>query len=522
MKPIVKAILALCALCSCVLCGCASTHGNSAAKVGIYMSGSNQTSPESEFTGIKLTDALSESSKFTVTERTREFLSMIEKENAYQQSGAVDNSQIAEIGQKSGVTYVCVAELIDLSDFFPESKETLVTARFISVDSATVVASTYRIAALPNKPAIVAVSKLLVNDLLSAMKKRDQWVNLGEKGVKKENTAVYLVDGEVGMGKILQIFLINAVLKRDKYAISERTSSSLEALMSELKHQYSGAVADNQLAKLGKQSGVKYVIALRQIDNETRDGDGSRTDSQWVNIRMIDVTTGDIVKGKSKTEAVLFTNVKTLERSMASLIAAFLGNDTFHEPPPEPKAAPEKSTEERKDAGTKPNAAKQGKQPAALAQPANTAKEKNTPKPERVGSDNSQTAAKKTGRDVSEIKRVIERNTVAILSAYNTYKQQRRGAYSATAKKISVKISIDESGKVTAARIMESTLADADIEATVLSYVKRWAFEKIDKPGDVEEITFPIVFPADPPRLEENFGGGANMYDYDDYDDYDD
>jgi hypothetical protein len=503
MKLIVKTIPALCALCGCLLCGCASTRGDRAIKISVYMSGSNQTTDQSDFVRTKITDALTESSKFTVTERAQEYLNMIQQENAYQHSGVVDNSQIAEIGQKSGVTYVCVAELINLSDFFPESKDVLLTARFISVDSATVVASTYRITALPDPKTVGAVSKLLVDDLMRAMKKREQWVKLGEKGVKKENTAIYLVDGEVGMGKILQTFLINAVLKRDKYAISERTSSSLETLMRELKHQYSGEVADNQLAKLGKQSGVKYVITLRQINNE--EWVGKHTDSQWVNIRMIDVTTGDIVKGKSKMFPIDFTDVRTIERSMSKHITTFLGtDDTPLETPAEQKAA-----EKRGDADAKPSATGPAAKPANKAQTAAPAKEPSPPKPEQVNSAD-RAAARKSGRDDSEIERVIKRNIATIQSTYKRYREQRRSAYSPTAKKIIIKISIDEYGKVIDASTVESTLADADIETALLSYVmKNWNFEKIDKPGDVKVFTFPIIFPADPPQIEI----------YDDYDD---
>jgi len=506
MRSVVKIILALCVSCCALLCGCASTHGNSAIKIGIYMSGSNQTSPQSNFVAGALTDALSASSKFTVTERTQEFLGMIAKENIYQRSGAVNNEQIAQIGQKSGVTYVCVAELINLSDFFPESKDVLLTARFISVDSATVVASTYRIAALSNENATISVSKLLINDLLSAMKRREQWVNLGEKGVKKENTAVYLVDGEGGTDKILQIFLINAVLKRNRYAISERTSSSLELVAKELRYQYSGEVDVNQLAKLGQQSGVKYVIALARMDrinNEQQSGTRADSNSQWVKIRMIDVTTGDIVKGKSKMFPIDFTDVKTIERSMAKHIATFLGTDDT----PFETSAEQKTAEKRGDAGAKPSAAKQTAQPADKTQTAPPAKEPNQSKPEHsAGSDRA--GARKSARDDSEIERVINRNTNTILSTYKRYREQRRSAYSPTAKKIIIKISIDEYGKVIDASAVESTLADAD-ETAVLSYVKGWNFEKIDKPGDVKVFTFPIVFPADPPQIEI----------YDDYDD---
>jgi len=39
-----------------------------------------------------------------------------------------------------------------------------------------------------------------------------------------------------------------------------------------------------------------------------------------------------------------------------------------------------------------------------------------------------------------------------------------------------------------------STLNDSELEQTVVTRVKSWVFEKIDKPGDVTEVTYPFTF----------------------------
>jgi hypothetical protein len=36
--------------------------------------------------------------------------------------------------------------------------------------------------------------------------------------------------------------------------------------------------------------------------------------------------------------------------------------------------------------------------------------------------------------------------------------------------------------------------ADPELEAEVRNKISRWAFDKIDKPGDVTEVQYPFVF----------------------------
>jgi hypothetical protein len=37
-------------------------------------------------------------------------------------------------------------------------------------------------------------------------------------------------------------------------------------------------------------------------------------------------------------------------------------------------------------------------------------------------------------------------------------------------------------------------MSDPALEAEVVDKIKRWVFEKIDKPGDVTEVVYPFVF----------------------------
>jgi hypothetical protein len=94
------------------------------------------------------------------------------------------------------------------------------------------------------------------------------------------------------------------------------------------------------------------------------------------------------------------------------------------------------------------------------------------------------------GRNRAEIMRVVLQNIQALRYAYNKRlmdKPELRG-------KMICKFAIDESGKVLACELIESTLNDGVLENTVNNLILHWRFEKIDKPGDITEIVYPFVF----------------------------
>jgi TonB family protein len=93
-------------------------------------------------------------------------------------------------------------------------------------------------------------------------------------------------------------------------------------------------------------------------------------------------------------------------------------------------------------------------------------------------------------RSRESIQRVVVRNMAALRYAYN----ERLSEKPEMAGTIKVKFAIDEFGKVFFAKIVESTISDSELEATVVSCVKNWDFGKIDKPGDVTEVTYPFDF----------------------------
>ncbi|MCL2182598.1 MAG: TonB family protein [Chitinispirillia bacterium] len=94
------------------------------------------------------------------------------------------------------------------------------------------------------------------------------------------------------------------------------------------------------------------------------------------------------------------------------------------------------------------------------------------------------------GRSRASIQRVVMQNMAALRHAYSRRLKDKPGL-SGT---VTVKFSIDEFGRVIFASMVSSTLSDSDLETTVVSRVRSWVFDKIDKPGDVTEVTYPFTF----------------------------
>jgi len=94
------------------------------------------------------------------------------------------------------------------------------------------------------------------------------------------------------------------------------------------------------------------------------------------------------------------------------------------------------------------------------------------------------------GRSRASIQRVVMQNMAALRHAYSRRLREKPGLTGT----ITVKFAIDEFGKVIFAQLVSSTMSDSELEQTVVSRVRTWVFEKIDKPGDVTEVTYPFAF----------------------------
>jgi peptidoglycan hydrolase-like protein with peptidoglycan-binding domain len=271
------------AYCGCLLllvsALCATpASGQSKKNVAVYVTGDDDGTKK--VIGAKLVAAITKDNEYAAVERTADFLAELSKEQNYQRSGAVDDSQITELGKQFGVDFVCVAEIINVNSSL------FTAARFINVQSGLITATANNDKEVKSMTDLNVLSDNVAAALIASAKS-------GE-ALNKQRVAVYVTgDADDATKKIIGAKLVSAITKDAKYAAVERTSAFLSELSKEQGYQRSGAVADDQITQLGKQFGVDFVC-VADLTNVL----GSR----FVSARLITVQTG-VVKASAERDS---------------------------------------------------------------------------------------------------------------------------------------------------------------------------------------------------------------------------
>ncbi|GHT44471.1 hypothetical protein AGMMS49965_20190 [Bacteroidia bacterium] len=105
----------------------------------------------------------------------------------------------------------------------------------------------------------------------------------------KPKVAVYVTSDEesAGLSGFVGDYLVDAIVRSNKYTAIERTNDFLTALADEQEYQRTGAVDDDQISKLGKQFGVPLVCVVKV---------GSLNDDKYLSARLVDVETATVIK----------------------------------------------------------------------------------------------------------------------------------------------------------------------------------------------------------------------------------
>jgi len=127
-------------------------------KVAVYVAGGQNTGIN-KVLGDQLVAAFTKSGKYTAVERTDNFLAELNKEQAYQRSGAVDDKELSRLGAQFGVQLICVAEV---SEVFGQK---YVSARLIDVESAEVINTANKSSALNSMEDLLNLSESLTKEL---------------------------------------------------------------------------------------------------------------------------------------------------------------------------------------------------------------------------------------------------------------------------------------------------------------------------------------------------------------------
>lgn len=241
-------------------------------KVAVYVTG--EDAGINKVLGSKLVSAIARSEEYSAIERTESFLAELSKEQEYQRTGAVDDSELSRLGKQFGVQYICVAAV---SDAFNEK---YLSARLIDVETAQVERTASSSGAIQSLESLVTAANAVSTELLSSLGKGQ------ESNLKK--VAVYVVKNDAGksIGRVLGDKLVAGFTNSGRYIAIERTNSFLAQINKEQNYQHSGAVDDSDLSRLGKQFGVQYVCVA-----DVSDVFGEK----FISARLIDVETAEVV-----------------------------------------------------------------------------------------------------------------------------------------------------------------------------------------------------------------------------------
>lgn len=285
----------------CLITLCAYTQ----KKVAVYVTGDD---PINDIVASRLVDGLARNGKYKAVERTASFLNALSKEHSYERDGNVDDNEIALLGKQFSVQYVCVASVIDVW-----RNEKYITARIIEVESAKVVASSSSNGSIKSSSDLISAMNTLSDNFLKAL---DFNKNSGAQKV-----AVYVTKtGNRDVDVILGDQLVSGFTLSGKYIAVERTNSFLSQISKEQGYQYSGAVDDDDLTRLGKQFGVQYVCVAKTT---------SWAGDYFISTRLIDVATGEVVNSYN-AEGVQLSNSQSVV-AVASEISTRLSGLTIKE-----------------------------------------------------------------------------------------------------------------------------------------------------------------------------------------------
>jgi len=138
--------------------------------VAVYMAGAEPPTAKGVHTimGGELARVLSESDKYTAVDRTEAILAQLDREHAYQRSGAVDDDQIKAIGHQLGVEYLCI------SNINPVGKRYYLDTRLVDVVTAEIARSVTATSTLKDANEMSKVGRNIALELLEAEKTRLQ------------------------------------------------------------------------------------------------------------------------------------------------------------------------------------------------------------------------------------------------------------------------------------------------------------------------------------------------------------
>lgn len=152
--------------------------------------------------GDQLVAGFATSGRYLAIERTQGFLNQLSKEQAYQQTGAVDDSDLMRLGKQFGVQYVCVAKTSQLfGDYY-------IASRLIDVEHGEVInsykkdavqlGSSQQVVTAAKEIASKLSDKTIAEQLIEEQKEAERQAELARQ--REARSQVLLSQGLVDLG----------------------------------------------------------------------------------------------------------------------------------------------------------------------------------------------------------------------------------------------------------------------------------------------------------------------------------
>ena len=153
--------------------------------VAVYVTGPQPSI--NKILGDQFVKSFAQSGDYKAIERTASFLTELNKEQSYQEGGAVDNNQITRLGKQFGAQLVCVVEALDAFGQY------YVSARLIAVETAEVLNSSNAYSKLDNLQEVITVASSMAEELTGIAELKEKELAKLKKAVE----AGYMQIGDV-------------------------------------------------------------------------------------------------------------------------------------------------------------------------------------------------------------------------------------------------------------------------------------------------------------------------------------
>jgi hypothetical protein len=110
---------------------CTAAFAEGLPRIAVYVTGDVPENVKKALS-TRMLSAFINLGRYDGIERSNAFLAEIEKEQIRQRSGAIDDSQISELGKQFGVKFICIADITPLFDAYQ------ISARIVDVETARI------------------------------------------------------------------------------------------------------------------------------------------------------------------------------------------------------------------------------------------------------------------------------------------------------------------------------------------------------------------------------------------------